>query len=149
MLSKPYSLLIFMALLLFVSSFIVSDRTVDIHLYDTYFVFDFAFVFWSLSLILFIYWLIYIVTKQVLYSRFLSWTHIATTILAVVVIVTSSIWGEYVSMPVKGSISFQDFKRYQRVSNIITLNILSLILSQILYIVNLVVGLVRKMMNSR
>ena len=79
---KPPDLLLFLGIILFALSFIVFNQSIDIHLHDTYFVINRAFIFRALSMAVFLIWVIYKVT-----SKLLSWIHISITILAVVILI--------------------------------------------------------------
>lgn len=149
MLLKPYHLLILTALLLLISSFFVSNQSVDIHFYDTYYVIDAAWLFWGLIVILITAWLLYKVTKRILFSPFLTWIHILVTILTAVLIVSFLLWGDLTQASINNEVSSQDFESYQRRNRRIAFVIAALLLGQLPYFINLIVGFIKRARNHR
>ena len=81
--NKPYNLFLLFSILFTVTGFFFYNRIIDIHLHDTYFVLQHAFLFWwGVAIFLFL-WGICWATKQILYSNKLLWMHVVFTIAAV------------------------------------------------------------------
>lgn len=145
MFAKPYNLLIITALLFFIVSFVVKNQSLDVHIYDTYYVIDFAFVFRTLTVILFIYWLLYNTTKRFLFSSFLSWAHIVATILTAILVVTFSLWGGFAYKSAQEGFRFSDYEKYRSINTTIASLILALLFTQFTYFLNLIIGLLKKL----
>ena len=56
------------------------NTAIIINMYNTYFVFKLAYFIWIPSIILLIFWILYLVTVKNLYSKALTWAHIFFTI---------------------------------------------------------------------
>ena len=85
---KPYHLLLLTSILLFTAGLSAFKTAMDIHFHDTYYVFPLAYLIWALSVISGIFWLLYLTTKEILFSKGLSWIHIILTIAACIFILT-------------------------------------------------------------
>ena len=57
-------------------------------MHDTHFVFPLTYFIWTPSVILLIFWFIYLSTKNILFSKALTWTHILLTIVSCIFILT-------------------------------------------------------------
>lgn len=131
---KPYNILLLIALTLVLASFIFNqgNTTVDIHLHDTYFIIANVQIFWLLAFISLLVWTFYLLTYKKLYSATLAWIHIITTGLTIILL---------------GSILFlsnikQQITMYQNNRTMaITTTIMVLLLVQIIFIVNFLLGL--------
>lgn len=84
--TRPYNLFLMTAILLFLVGLFYIDSAVNVHLHDTYYVFPLAYVFWTLSIFLFFFWLLYLGTRRVLFSKKLSWLHIVLTIVSCILV---------------------------------------------------------------
>jgi hypothetical protein len=82
----PYHLLLLAAVAIAIVGLLSGNATVDIHLHDTYFVLpSVAFIWFSVAALL-LFWILYMFTKNVLYSLRLSRIHIFLSILSAVFI---------------------------------------------------------------
>ena len=81
--NKPYHLLLLTGLILVFTSVFFYDRnsTVDLHVLDTYFVIAHAHILWLLAIMASAVWIIYLLTKKILYSKALTWSHVIITLL--------------------------------------------------------------------
>ena len=146
----PYNLLLLTALLLFAGGFLAT-QTIDIHLHDTYFVFTSRFLIWSGALLFALLWVLYLATKTALFSKTLSWIHILLTIISCLVIITTAylmhnVYEGLAAMPSR-YLDYGVAKKYDYLNNLeIATWILLLILAlgQIIYIVNLFVGIYKR-----
>lgn len=132
---KPYKPILYSILLFIGFSIIGIDSTIDIQLHDTYFViasFHFGIVFSIFSgLIGLIYWS----TRKIRLVNWMTAFHVVTTILAfVLIIITSLIFKRVIEM---------NYNPFLILNQIIFLLILVAILSQIIFMVNLVYSLIK------
>jgi heme/copper-type cytochrome/quinol oxidase subunit 1 len=89
---RPYNLIIFTAFVVLAASFFAFNQTVDIHLHDTYFVIALANLLWAISMLLLIFWIIYMLVHRLLFSRFLMWINLLLTIMGVLFLVLISFY---------------------------------------------------------
>ena len=126
---------------------------IDIHLHDTYFIVAENHVYYIMSVLLLLVWTIYFLTKRILFSNVLSWTHVIITILTFILIAQTLYVGH--SLPnqprhyndFSGGSFYNSFETsIQKVIGI-TLNII--ILGQIIFILNLIGGLYKHLRNIK
>ena len=132
---KPYKPILYSILFFIGFSIIGINSTIDIQLHDTYFViasFHIGIVFSIFSgLIGFIYWL----TRKIRLVNWMTAFHVVTTILTfVLIILTSLIFKRVIE---------ENFHAYLILNQIIFVLILTAILSQIIFMVNLVYSLIK------
>lgn len=137
---KPYKPILYSILLFIGFSIIGINSTIDIQLHDTYFVlasFHIGIVFSIFSgLIGFIYWL----TRKIRLVNWMTAFHVVTTILTfVLIIITSLIFNRVIEM---------NYNPFLILNQIIFLLILVAILSQIIFMVNLVYSLIKNNKNE-
>lgn len=130
-------LLICAILLILLSLFIAENKTLDLHLTDTYLVLSGVHILRTLALFLILVWLLYRFTQSFLFSAILARLHIFITLMATVCI---TFFLFYHAAQLKGAIDITGtgFRL------IIPVFIVSTILSQLLYIINLLLGVLRK-----
>ena len=136
---KPYDLLLFTAILLWIGSWLPSDRTLDIHLHDTYYVIAEKHLLWALSVVLLVLWVLYKLLAQVLYSKVLTWLHVLLTVPAFLLIAASVFFQPEARAGYSDWSSFDSFQRY---NNIISLIIMVCILCQPVVILNVTLGVI-------
>jgi hypothetical protein len=90
--NQPYKLLFLTGLIMAGLSFFVSNKTLDIHLHDTYYTIALNMVYGIPAGILFFYGLLYWWTGNVLFSSVLTWAHALLTALLVVLVALAPIW---------------------------------------------------------
>src|SRR5690242_8828642 len=78
---RPYNFLLLTAILLFIASIFNFNVPIDIHLHNTYFIFPLKLLIWLPTIILILFWLLYLLTKRFLFSKALTWTHVILTII--------------------------------------------------------------------
>ena len=93
-------------------------------------------------------WLVYILTKTVLLSKYLTWIHIIATILTTVLIATIPTWNNVVGNTMQNGFSFQDVDKYQSENHKAAVIIFIYLASQAVYLFNVVAGLVRRRITS-
>lgn len=148
---RPYNLLLLIAILLFIAGLFSFNTLIDIHLHDTYVVFPLSFLVWLPAIILFVFWFIYLVTKQFLFSKKLMWTHIILTIITSLSLLTLPYLTTYSSEGVPGMprryYDYGEFNRLKIWSNLTNLAVITfviLLLGQLTYFINLFVGLYKR-----
>ena len=90
--NRPYNLFLLAAVLLVVSSFLMLEQTLDIHLHNTYYVFPTAYLIWAIALILLLAWTIYKLINQFLLTKYLTWFHVVATLIVLLVLLFSNLW---------------------------------------------------------
>jgi cytochrome c oxidase subunit 1 len=155
---RPYTVLLLTAVLFFIAGLFSFNYPIDIHLHDTYFVIPMTYLVWIPTITLVFFWLIYLLTKRLLFSKFLTWTHIVFTILCTIFIVTIPFLSTY-SYAGGGAPrryydygSFTSYKIFGNMTRIIIIAFIILIFGQLTYFINLIVGLYKKVItgpNSR
>ena len=149
---KPYRILILGAILTFiVGQLLIDNSFLDIHLHDKYFVFSSTNYIWFPTVLLLILWILYKTTNKLLYSQQLSWIHILlstflASFFAISPYVLSNSYEGLAGMP-RRYLDFEEssitsFFRKMNKTEIIIFSIL--IFGQLLYLVNLTLGLLRK-----
>ena len=122
--------------------------TIDIHLYDTYYILPLTVLTWVPTLILVLSWLAYLATKSYLQSKRLTWTHVILTILISLLIVASPYLSGYSNAGGAGAPrryydhgALNRLHIFYNLSDIIVLLAMALFLGQILYFINLGTGI--------
>jgi heme/copper-type cytochrome/quinol oxidase subunit 1 len=148
---RPYHLLIPAGLLLVLTSLFMLNQkntVVDIHLHDTYFVIAQNHIFWLLSIITFFIWLLYFLTNKILYAKVLTWTHVILTILTLLLLVSTLYFGDSILGPIAGGYidisHVKSFDQYRTYSKSVEISILVLFLGQVIFVVNVILGLLKR-----
>ncbi|MEJ7691434.1 hypothetical protein [Daejeonella sp.] len=137
--NKPYNLLLYCGLLLLIISFFVTKPYGELNLSDTYFITPLAPFIQFAAGILITIWIIYLFTARFLNSIKLTWIHVLLTLAGAVTFIISITTGMTTSVGIEGStIESTGF----------TVSILSPVIlavpGQLLYFINLALGLFRK-----
>ncbi len=145
---RPYNLLLLTAILLFIGGQFSLSTPIDFHLHDTYFVFPLTYIIWFPTIILFIFWLLYLATKRFLFSQGLMWTHIILTVITSIFILILPYLGTYSYGGLGGMPrryydygEFNIFKIFSNWTNIVVSAFFVLITGQLIYFINLFTGL--------
>ena len=141
---KPYSILGIAGLLLLAISFFLPSQTVDVHFHDTYFVMTIPYAFRNMACLLLALFALSTLLAGKLRNRILSLLHVFLTVLTVL-IATFSLY----RVSIAYHPSFSDMTSYETNNNILAIVILSFLLAQILFIVNLIIGVTNYGSNSR
>lgn len=152
---KPYYVLLWTALVLLLASFFVfkQNEVVDFHFHDIYFVIAHTKVFWFLAVVALFFWALYWLTDKLLHSKKLTWAHVIVTVLTLLLIAWAFPLGDrllnpttrYCFEPMKKN----PFNSYSKYSTDIYLAIVALLFGQVIYVVNLVVGVVKRLGRRR
>ncbi len=150
---KPYQLLFITSIVLVLLSFfkLNESQSIDFHLHDTYFVMDSKFMLWAFAVFTFIVWALYRLANKKLYSASLTWTHIATTLLPLVLFTFVLCFGHNFSN--SKPLSHYDFSNWNVFdtshsnNTIIGIAFLVFLFSQLIFMLNLSLGLFKAKTN--
>jgi len=143
LLSKPYHALALAALLLILLSLVQGVQRLDIPLPDAAYILSYADTLRAMALLLLLFWILYMVTISILFSSTLVWIHISITLVLPVIIVF--LFFRFAEQPVPAAAVEMPLKGNDPGYIIIPALILALLLAQLSYIVNLILGLMRRM----
>lgn len=145
--TKPYNLFLIVALIFSSSVYFFSNKnnSIDIHLHDTYFVIAYTQVIWLLALIAITIWILYVITNKFLYSIKLVWVHTISTIVALTLIAitlwllkhNNGITRQYYDI---SNNNINTFDGYEKIIGIV---LVLLVVVQIVFIVNFIIGLIK------
>ncbi len=143
---NPFHLLLLNAFFLFFISLFIPNREIDIHFHDTFFILPIKYLIWFPTLFQFVFWIIYLITKQYLFSNLLSWIHIVllvSTSLSIVVLTYYLL--NSISQPIIHPTvdSIKNLRPNQAPSDLISSLSFLLIGSSLIYITNLIIGLLK------
>ena len=137
--ARPYNLLLLTAILLILISFIAKKTTLDIHLHDTYYIISATYIFRFLATVSAIFWDIYLLTFKFLFSNQLTWTHIIITLLTIILLCSIALMGDKLVNP-----AWESFKKYSQYTRILLFVLGLLLLGQLTYIINLLLGIFKR-----
>ncbi|HTN08954.1 hypothetical protein [Agriterribacter sp.] len=142
LLSKPYHMLALWAVLLIMLSFIPISHAMDMPVQGASYVLSYVDTLRAGAMLLLLLWILYMITIRILFSAVLIWIHIVITLLlmAFIVFLFFRLSGHDASGEVK-ELSFQTGIRYQMMVPVL---ILLLLLTQLMYIINLLLGVMRR-----
>jgi hypothetical protein len=144
--SQPYVLFIIVALILFIISFFVKEIIVDIHSHDTMYVLSLTHILWMIIILLLLGWLIYKIAARVLWSKYLTWFHVMATLGFFVLFVIACWWQPE---PPGQELNYKIIRQQLQRERIIISSILIIfIVAQICFLVNIVGGLLGKLVQK-
>ncbi|MEO6330832.1 MAG: hypothetical protein ABIO55_17990 [Ginsengibacter sp.] len=153
---RPYNLLLLTAVLILIASFFAFDKTLDIHLHDTYFIITMAHSFWIIIILLLIFWTLYLLTKRFLFSKILTWLNVILIVATSVFLVTISFYSNNYYNGLAGMPrryydyrSWNNFGFYDNLTKGVLVTILLLVLGLSIFIVNLIMGLFIKYVGEK
>ena len=142
LLSKPYHMLALSAVLLIILSFIPISHAMNMPVQGASYVLNYVDTLRASAMLLLLLWILYMITTRILFSTLLIWIHIVITLLlmALIVFLFFRFAGHDASGQVK-ELSFQTGLRYQMMVPVL---ILLLLLTQLIYLINLLLGVMRR-----
>ncbi len=143
MLKHPNRFLLASVVILVILSFFSYKKTLDIHFHDTYLVLNLNSIYLTLALIQFVFILIYWWSGKILLSSFLTWTHVIFTLFLVCFVITAPYWIPWFEQSFHRD-PFKAIEQRTKFNNAVNLVGFLLIISQMLFIVNLVGGLIKR-----
>jgi heme/copper-type cytochrome/quinol oxidase subunit 1 len=131
-----------MVLVLLISFFVSSENSaLDLHIHDTYFVVTNAHVLWVVAIVLLLLWYIYFVLRKILFSKILTWLHIVSTLIGVVVLVILPFLTENVFLPKQRN--YYDFNSWEEIGIIYDILALVIFFGQIILIIHFTLGVIK------
>ncbi|MFT4094344.1 MAG: hypothetical protein QM640_11960 [Niabella sp.] len=139
---KPlHNLLLAVSGLFFIAAFCTLKKPLDIHLADRVYVVPFAQIFMAAAVYLSLIWLLYACTVKKLYSKKLYSLHIVLTIILFIIVIAAALWSNQVLEAYTRDNALQKFKLSIKTGQLIVEVLLTLTLIQLLYPINLTIGL--------
>jgi hypothetical protein len=150
-LNPPFNLFLLTAILLFVFSFVTWGQMTDIHLHDAKFVISTILLIWALGIIVLLAWAIYKLTSKILWKHFLTWVHVLVTLFILLVLLTANFWHDKLIPPIKRDfISLDTFQEdNQREVKVILPLVILFLAGQLVFILNIIGGLINKFVRTR
>ena len=143
--SQPYQLLIPIFVLILVLSFLKSpEASFNLHLHDTYLNIAVRFILLIFAVFTIVVWGIYSLTNKLLLSSIFTWIHIAITIITIITLVSIVFWNGILFWTNSTRKDWSDFDAFVRFNNFVAITAIILLFSPLLYIINLVLGLLLK-----
>jgi cytochrome c oxidase subunit 1 len=125
-----------------------SNKTIDLHIHDTYVVIAHTHVFWLLALAAFVFWIIYLLADKLLYSKTLSWLHIIITILTLLIPgVSFYLLQRQSTLTPRRYYDFSDwdsFMKFKEYDRILFITIGFILIGQLLFVINFIIGLFKR-----
>jgi hypothetical protein len=136
---KSHHILLVTAVFLFASSLVIKNATTDFHLADTYYIVDYKSVLSIFTAYFIILGLIYLATRRLLYSLILTRLHVFINFTGCILLLLLVSTNQTVP-PTEGP---EHHRTIIKASERVFLLMIVLVLSHIIYLVNLITGLVR------
>ena len=146
---QPYNLLLLTAVIILIASFFAFKGSLDMLLHDTYFVIDLSDIFRTVFFLLLIFWTLYLMTKRILFSKVLTWSHTILLVLTSISLVAIAFYSNYqgkAGMPGQ----YYDFGSWETIVQAdglpqgIALIFLAVILGLLMFIINLTIGVIKR-----
>lgn len=137
---KAYYLLLISSLILLMSGFLVGTETLDINFHDTYYVITRNHLYWLISILLVLFFLIYLLfdKAKIKIGHIFSKVHIFGTLISVL-----GLLFPYSLIFSKAKFPLFDYSLYINLS--MTISILVFLMFQILFIIVIFVSIIKKM----
>lgn len=154
---KSYHLLLLFALLLVIVAGCSLVVDMDIVLRDSYYFFPAAHFFWIAETTLLLSWLLYLYSMRLLFSKALVWTHVVLTIACFACIFSDPYLSNAFSDGLAGmprryfdfGESFNCFEFFDFFAGPVKVAFIVLACAQIIYLINLCLGLYKKLHNGK
>jgi hypothetical protein len=146
---NPYHLLLLTGFALILTTFLLpQNKTVDIHFHDTYYIIAQVQLHYLFAGIIWLLWLLYLPTRKVLHSISLTWAHVIITLLSIMMLLFLLNFDGLIFNSSPGREMdhglWKTFNRYDRNFKWAGLALSSLLPGQILFVINLVLGIFKR-----
>ena len=136
-----HNLLLIVSALFFLAAFLTLKRTLDINLYDTVYIVPFSRIFMVCAVFLSLLWLLYTFTYHRLFSQKLYKIHVIGSVLLFIIIIAGSLWSNQLIEHYTGSDPLKKVQWSTETGNGIAIASILLTSIQLLYPLNLIIGL--------
>ena len=143
LLSRPYHMLALAAVLLIMLSFIPANHPMDLPVQGASYVLSFGDTLRAMAMLLLHFWILYMTTVRFLFSVVLIWVHTVITLLLTVFIVL--LFFRYSGQNAANEAMELSFQTGLNPQMIVPVLIMLLLIMQLSYIINLFLGVVRRM----
>ena len=140
---KPYHLFALAAVLLIMLSFVPANHPIDLPIQGASYMLSYADTLRAIAMLLLLFWILYMITVRFLFSVFLIWVHIVITLLLLVLIVF--LFFHYSGQNASNGLMELSFQTGLSPQMIVPVLIMLLLITQLSYIINLFLGVVRRM----
>lgn len=139
---RPYHLVLAAGLLTAFLSLFCKAETIDVHIHDTYYILGSNHILLVSSVSLLLMWLLYAGVSRILFSNKLVWLHVVITIVTIAFIIAILLWiGFYDKLYI---VDFSAFGDVPIQYTVLAISFLLLIAGQLLFVVNLVGGIISR-----
>ena len=151
---KPHNLLLTTAVIIFIASFFVFDHTLDIHIHDTYFIISASQILWAIVILLLVFWILYLLTTRILFSKVLTWVHIILAVLTSISFVAISFYSNYqgkAGTPRRyyDYSNWETTVQFDNLTKVVAILFSGMVLGLFIYVVNLGAGVIKKITGRR
>ena len=143
LLSRPYHMLAPAAVLLIMLSFIPANHPMDLPVQGASYVLSFGDTLRAMAMLLLLFWILYMTTVRFLFSVVLIWVHTVITLLLTVFIVL--LFFRYSGQNAANEAMELSFQTGLNPRMLVPVLIMLLLIMQLSYIINLFLGVVRRM----
>ena len=143
LLSRPYHMLALAAVLLIMLSFIPANHPMDLPVQGASYVLSFGDTLRAMAMLLLLFWILYMTTVRILFSVVLIWVHTVITLLLTVFIVL--LFFRYSGQNAANEAMELSFQTGLNPRMLVPVLIMLLLIMQLSYIINLFLGVVRRM----
>ncbi len=141
---KPFQLLFIAAILLLGMSLVAGRMTVDILLFDTYYVMSALTLYLGSSILLFLIGATSAFTNRFSYSPLMSRIHVFLTLISVAVIIGFIFYTQYVHLQIRTGPAISQIHMLEKITRLASYAILVFVAAQVTLLVNCVLGLLRR-----
>lgn len=151
---RPYHLLLLTAILFFIATFFVNNQALDMHLHDTYFIISLPHLFWLIIILLLIFWMLYLFTKRILFSKVLTWTHIVLLVLTSISLVPILFYSNFQGKA-RSPRRYYDINNWETMAQPdglakgIVVIFGAIFLGVLIYVINFIMGLIKRFSGRR
>ncbi|HEY0356771.1 MAG TPA: hypothetical protein VGC29_11230 [Flavisolibacter sp.] len=145
---NPHHFLLHTGLALVLASFLIDqDKTLDIHIHDTYYIIAQTHLFLAFGFLVGLLWVLYLLLRKILYSKILTRVHIISTIVIVLFLVFifqfNQIFPQYPRRYLDlGKWSHSQFDH--PVMKWMFYGFISLLLFQCVFVINIIAGIAKR-----